>query len=97
MITEMQNHITGNLLRFAAGRAITCPKCGNILDWRTTTLVTLRQNGEDMKTWTQCTPCAEGAMAGLLRACREVAIKTGAHLDVEKIDHQHQEIFEVTV
>lgn len=35
----LNNHINGQLLKHAAGQQITCPVCGDILDWKTTIIV----------------------------------------------------------
>jgi hypothetical protein len=36
LFADMETTLAGNLLRYAAGRAIFCPKCGAVMDWQRT-------------------------------------------------------------
>jgi len=44
-----------NLLKYAAGTAITCPKCGDILDCKRTVLIDI--TGDRPRTQVMCTTC----------------------------------------
>lgn len=57
MVNELHNTVTRNLLKYAAGAAITYPCCGDIADWRKTVLVGSK---------TVCTSCFARAMEGIV-------------------------------
>lgn len=65
----MQRTVNRNLLRHAAGTALFCPKCENLLDWRTTAIISLGPNSS-----TVCTSCLDALKAKLGPKINNVAI-----------------------
>lgn len=65
----MQSVINRNLLKHAAGTALFCPKCENLLDWRTTAIISLGPNSS-----TVCTKCLDALKARLGAKINNVAI-----------------------
>lgn len=59
LLSPMHRTIKRNLLKYAAGRAIFCPICETIMDWKKTVLITFPSGG----TRTSCTSCFDKEMA----------------------------------
>lgn len=58
----LQNHLERELLKYAAGRSISCPACGEIMDARKTVVATTYAtppNGTEIiaTQYVQCTAC----------------------------------------
>ena len=49
--------VNRELLKYAAGRAVCCPGCGNVMDWRTTTVLTLHQGERCAASEVLCGAC----------------------------------------
>ena len=65
----MQSMTNRRILKFAAGTEIFCPKCENLLDWRTTAIISLGPNSS-----TVCTKCLDALKAKLGAKINNVAI-----------------------
>lgn len=59
----MQRTLNRNLLKYAAGRAIFCPICGNVMDQKRTVIITA---GEVTKT--MCGQCWDSEVKPKIRA-----------------------------
>ena len=62
VIGLVRDTVEANLLKYAAGRAIACPGCGEIMDWRTTVLVSIyaalpEKPEKAIKDYLQCGSC----------------------------------------
>ena len=62
MLELIKQETERELLKFAAGRAIFCPACRNVMDWRETVIATVHgRQGEAeekvMRTFVQCGKC----------------------------------------
>jgi len=49
--------VNRELLKYAAGQAMFCPCCKNVMDWRTTTVLTLHRGDECVQSEVLCGTC----------------------------------------
>ena len=61
----MLREVTKNLLKYAAGQAITCPTCGSIMDWKRTCIIEVHQGESTLRTYALCAACWDKAKAGV--------------------------------
>lgn len=70
----MQKEANRQLLKYAAGRAVFCPNCSAIMDYRRTVVTTIKgiKQGEtessDLKVYTTCKKCFKGKAGDTLRS-----------------------------
>ena len=72
ILSPLQRTVTRNLLKHAAGRAIFCPSCQTIMDWKRTVIYDVqRQDTPDstVKVFVWCGKCADKALPSLQKAC----------------------------
>lgn len=62
---DLQKRAQKELLKYAAGREIFCPSCGKVLDFRTSSIVTIFGTDGSQMVRTYCTPCVVNAMPRL--------------------------------
>jgi hypothetical protein len=84
VISFLEQHVNRQLLRYAAGTAIFCPRCGEIMDCERTVVATVHRKlagkeEEIVATYTQCAKCWDKASS--------VAVSA-----VEKVARQHPEL-----
>jgi hypothetical protein len=69
MIDLIKNQVDTGFLKYAAGTAITCPGCGEVMDWRRTVVATVYASkaGQERITaqYTQCSKCWDARKANL--------------------------------
>lgn len=53
----MKRTINRNMLKYAAGRAITCSGCDQIMDWTRTAIVTVERDGNPVSSKAICVSC----------------------------------------
>jgi len=73
---RMRDVLEFQLVKYAAGRHITCPNCGNILDANSTVVCSIhcRMKGEEviMKNCVLCGPCFEKRKAAFYKSVDDV-------------------------
>lgn len=69
ILSPMQRTVNRNLLKYAASRAIFCPGCNQIMDWRKTMILDVTKDSAPIKTMVFCTTCGDKALPSLQKAC----------------------------
>ena len=74
----LRAQLEGELLRWAVGRAITCPYCGDILDCRRAVLADSASGGSTVA----CVACWDKAKEYVLARVPDVEVTDGRELDL---------------
>jgi hypothetical protein len=89
----LRPHLERELLIYTAGRVMTCPACGDILDCRRTTILSVHgvpaaaAAEKIIKTYVQCAACWDQRGAGSLASLRSLAAaKPCAKIRTELVD-----------
>lgn len=67
----MQRTVNRNLLKYAASRAIFCPGCNQIMDWRKTMILDVTKDSAPVHTMVFCTTCGDKGLLSLEALCKE--------------------------
>ena len=84
----MEQHLTANMLKYAAGQTMFCPGCETCMDWRRTVSIdfTGATSGKLHATQTLCATCADKLLPGLADRLAKAEAKAGEKLLVTTTD-----------
>lgn len=86
--SHLQQAVTAQMLKYAAGTVMFCPGCQNCLDWRSTVSIDFigKASGKLHSTATLCAACADKALPGLGERLSQACAKAGEGLEVRTSD-----------
>ena len=77
LLSPLTRTLHRNLLRWAAGNTLQCPKCRQVLDCRRTVIVTLKQ-GKVEKERVICSACWDSARTGFTSTAKAAGFQVEA-------------------